>query len=52
MRGISKHKVRKQTEVKREVQAIHSPLLHLHQEGLSVLADQVYPMVARTCVMC
>ena len=30
-------------EVEREVQGIHLPLLHLHQEGLSVLADQVYP---------
>ena len=32
-----------QMEVEREVQGIHLPLLHLHQEGLSVLADQVYP---------
>ena len=44
MRGMSKHKVRKQIEVKREVQAIYLPLLHLRQKGLSVLADQVYPM--------
>ena len=32
-----------QMKVEREVQGIHLPLLHLHQEGLSVLADQVYP---------